>query len=434
MMMQLVIYIMIFILQGITSGVFMHLMLAPRYSQKFSMLIWSLSSVGIPFGRMIQMNYENTKPFFMIWGIVKWCIVVFLLYSDPIWKKMTSVMLALCTNIFADSILILVFYLVNPGYLEHAVGINTYVNIMAISAEAFLIMVYMCTLQIWNIIRDRRLIKGYLPTLLLPVSQACFSVRANLAVGTGMDAYSVSFFMGAFLGFCLDIYWMYELLYRSRRTEAERKLKEMHHVMELEHVHYQEIESKREEVAKIRHDINNQILAARHLISEGDTERSEHMLEQLLEQVSATKEYPYCAVPIINAILNEKNRLCEQHQIELVTDLSFPSDLHVNDVMLCSLFSNLLDNAIHAVEDMDSGKRWVRISAITEGGFLVIKTKNPSGKPEPVKRGHGKGTVILREITETHGGIYQTEYKDEIYTAMVSLMLKENDWGGEKIC
>ena len=121
MMMQLVIYIMIFILQGITSGVFMHLMLAPRYSQKFSMLIWSLSSVGIPFGRMIQMNYENTKPFFMIWGIVKWCIVVFLLYSDPIWKKMTSVMLALCTNIFADSILILVFYLVNPGYLEHAV-------------------------------------------------------------------------------------------------------------------------------------------------------------------------------------------------------------------------------------------------------------------------------------------------------------------------
>ena len=193
--------------------------------------------------------------------------------------------------------------------------------------------------------------------------------------------------------------------------------------MELEHVHYQEIESKREEVAKIRHDINNQILTARHLISGGDTERSEHMLDQLMEQVSATKEYPYCAVPIINAILNEKNRLCEQHQIDLIADLFFPSDLHVDDVMLCSLFSNLLDNAIHAVEEMDPGKRWIRISAIMEGGFLVVKTRNPSGKPEPVRRGHGKGTVILREIAEMYGGMYQTEYRDGIFTAVVNIEL-----------
>ena len=148
------------------------------------------------------------------------------------------------------------------------------------------------------------------------------------------------------------------------------------------------------------------------------------MLDQLLEQVSATKEYPYCAVPIINAILNEKNRLCELHQIDLVTDLSFPSDLYVDDVMLCSLFSNLLDNAIHAVEKMDPGKLWIRISAIMEGGFLIVKTRNPSGKPEPVKRGHGKGTVILREIAEMHGGMYQIEYQDGIFTAVVSMRIK----------
>lgn len=57
--------------------------------------------------------------------------------------------------------------------------------------------------------------------------------------------------MGAILGFFLDIYWMYELLYRSRRTEAEREFQKLHHVLELEHVHYQEIENKREEIAKI---------------------------------------------------------------------------------------------------------------------------------------------------------------------------------------
>ena len=370
---------------------------------------------------MIQMHSENLKPFFLLFQVIKWIVIASLLYRDAIWKKIVSAMLTLCANVFGDALMIFIFYFVNPSYLEEVTEIDAHVNIMAVSAQAVLLVVYMCFLQLWNLIRNRHLIKGYLPLLLLPISQGFFSVWADLSEENRASSYSIAFFLGAFLGFCLDIYWMYELLYRSRRTEAERKLKEMQHIMELENIHYQEIESKREEVSKIRHDINNQILAARHLISEGDTERSEHMLDQLLEQVSATKEYPYCVVPIINAILNEKNRLCEQHQIDFVTDLSFPSDLYVDDVMLCSLFSNLLDNAIHAVEKMDPGKRWIRISAIMEGGFLLVKTRNSSGKPEPVKSGHGKGTIILREIAEMHGGMYQTEYQGGIFTAVVSM-------------
>ena len=419
------IYFLLLILQEITSGIFIHLLLTPKYSQRFCLVLWSVTALWMPVGRSIQMAYESMKSVIFISGVLLWMVLALLLYRDPVWKRVTAVLLTLCVNIFLDSSLMLLFYLVNPTLLDQAAGCNVYAVVMNITAEAVLVLVYMCTLQLWNLIRDRRLIKGYLPTLLLPVSQACFALRFNVGVGGHSDSYSMVFFLGAILGLCLDIYWMYDLLYRSRQTEVEQELKEMHHVMELEHVHYQEIESKREEVAKIRHDINNQILTARHLISGGDTERSEHMLDQLMEQVSATKEYPYCAVPIMNAILNEKNRLCERHQIDLIADLSFPSDLLVDDVMLCSLFSNLLDNAIHAVEDMDPGKRWIRISAITEGGFLVIKTRNPSGKPEFVKRGHGKGTVILREIAEMHGGMYQTEYQDGIFTAVVSIELNQ---------
>ena len=419
------IYFLLLILQEITSGIFIHLLLTPKYSQRFCLVLWSVTALWMPVGRSIQMAYESMKSVIFISGVLLWMALALLLYRDPVWKRVTAVLLTLCVNIFLDSSLMLLFYLVNPALLDQAAGCNVYAVVMNITAEAVLVLVYMCTLQLWNLIRDRRLIKGYLPTLLLPVSQACFALRFNVGIGGHSDSYSMAFFLGAILGLSLDIYWMYDLLYRSRQTEVEQELKEMHHVMELEHVHYQEIESKREEVAKIRHDINNQILAARHLISEGDTERSEHMLDQLLEQVSATKEYPYCAVPIMNAILNEKNRLCERHQIDLIADLSFPSDLPVDDVMLCSLFSNLLDNAIHAVEKMDPGKRWIRISAIMEGGFLVVKTRNPSGKPEPVKRGHGKGTVILREIAVMHGGMYQTEYQDGIFTAVVSIELNQ---------
>lgn len=116
---------------------------------------------------------------------------------------------------------------VDPAYLDGVTGINNRTMIMAVSAEAALVIVYMCILQIWNLIRDRRLIRGYLPTLLLPISQFCFSAGANLSAVGHSDSYSIAFFLGAILGFCLDIYWMYELLYRSRRTEAEQELREI---------------------------------------------------------------------------------------------------------------------------------------------------------------------------------------------------------------
>lgn len=418
------IYIFLFILQGITTGVFIHLMLTPRYSPKITWIVWGVASIWIPFDRMLQGVSVNMKLVVTVFGVFVWTSGAILLYSDPIWKRITAPLLTLCAMCFADALLMLVFYLVDPVYLDDVTGINIRSTILAASAEAALVIMYMCILQIWNLIRDRRLIKGYLPTLLLPGSQLCFSSGANLSAGGHSDSYSFAFFMGAILGFFLDIYWMYELLYRSRRTEAERELQKLHHVMELEHVHYQEIENKREEIAKIRHDINNQILAARHLMMEGDTDRSEHMLDQLLEQVSATKEYPYCGVPIINAILNEKSRLCVQQQITFTTNLSFPSDFQADDVMLCSLFSNLMDNAIHAASRVDTKERWIHLSAITEGGLLVIKIRNVSEPPKAAKRGHGKGTVILREIAEMYGGTYQTEYKEQIFTAVVSMKMK----------
>ena len=166
------IYFLLLILQEITSGIFIHLLLTPKYSQRFCLVVWSVTALWMPVGRSIQMAYESMKPVIFMSGVLLWMALALLLYRDPVWKRVTAVLLTLCVNIFLDSSLMLLFYLVNPALLDHAAGCNVYAVVMNITAEAVLVLVYMCTLQLWNLIRDRRLIKGYLPTLLLPVSQA----------------------------------------------------------------------------------------------------------------------------------------------------------------------------------------------------------------------------------------------------------------------
>lgn len=418
-----VLYYLIYLLQGITAGLFMHLCLTPKRSRWICWMAWGIAAIWQPLGRVVQMMNEDMKSLVVLSGFGLFMVIVFFLYEDVAWKKITVVFLTFVATLFADCIVLLAFYFGNPSYLDVATEINIQTTIIGVAGEAGIIVVYLIMLFIWQMLNNHVLIKGYLPTLLLPISQLCFSVGANLRPRGDSASYSIAFFIGEIAGFVLDIYWMGELLFRSRRAEAQQELREMEHARELEQTHYAQIESKREEVARIRHDINNQIAAAKRLVRDGKMEVASDMLDQLSTSLLATKEYEYCQIPLINAVLAEKKRVCEAESIALEVNLNLPDEAAIENTELCSLFSNLLDNAIRATSQMEMPERKIKISSLCEGGMLVIKTENPSEKPGKIRPGHGKGSLILKSIAEKYDGDYRGEYKDGVYTAMVNLMV-----------
>ena len=83
---------------------------------------------------------------------------------------------------------------------------------------------------------------------------------------------------------------------------------------------------------------------------------------------------------------------------------------------LCSIFSNLMDNAINANLSLPSGReRYIRIIAHEKQGYIAVKTENPSdrrnGKLQP-DRSMGYGLKILRDISESYDGDFSAECKD----------------------
>ena len=107
---------------------------APGYSPKTTWIVWGVASIWIPFGRMLQGVSTNMKLFVTVFGVFVWTQVAILLYSDPIWKRITAPLLILCAMYFADALLILVFYLVDSVYLDDVTGINIRSTILAASA------------------------------------------------------------------------------------------------------------------------------------------------------------------------------------------------------------------------------------------------------------------------------------------------------------
>ena len=216
---------------------------------------------------------------------------------------------------------------------------------------------------------------------------------------------------------------LYYVVSLEKKAELEKELQDIHYTMELEQAHYRTMQERREELARIRHDFNNQLAAVSLLIQSGEENDAQSMLRQLGENIAATREEPYCSVPVINAVLTEKTAMCEREGIRLEVQLDLPDTLTMDPLHLCSIFANLLDNAAKAAKF--TAEPTITLSSAVAGDYLFIKTVNPSLPQKNPGKGHGYGSKILKQLAAKYDGSYQTSYEDGVFTAVVTLLLEQ---------
>lgn len=146
-------------------------------------------------------------------------------------------------------------------------------------------------------------------------------------------------------------------------------------------------------------------------------------MQGLLTKILETREMAYCEIPIVNAILSEKEAECRKSDIKLNVDLLFPDNISVSHVELCSIFSNLLDNAIRACNHLPQETEWkIDLSVRTKGDYVLIRCDNPSLKPSEHPDGTGYGIKILKDISKRYNGDFKTEYSDGTFSARLVLL------------
>ena len=213
------------------------------------------------------------------------------------------------------------------------------------------------------------------------------------------------------------------LLTNSKKKEAEDSLKEILHIRELEQMHYSSIEARRQEMVKIRHDFNNQLAAVRQLIDSDKKEHAEELLNELKQSLANAAERAYCQNAIVNAVFTEKQKECDNADIVLDTEITIDERCSITPIHLCSIFTNLLDNAIRACKTLPQAKRRIEIRTASKGAYLHIKSVNPVADfTEKERHGKGYGKIILSDIASHYGGNFTAEKSDNTYVAMMSVL------------
>lgn len=229
-------------------------------------------------------------------------------------------------------------------------------------------------------------------------------------------------FLALFLVFAVLL--SYLLYRRHKQNILSMNYQELTSLQQYQTQHYDKIRRQREQLENDKHKFGQQMEEILFLLEAGNTDDTLAAIQDLLQKVEATREYPFCSNPVINSVLSEKQAVCLEKQIAFQAELNIGDCASVEKVHLCSIFSNLLDNAVEACSHIPVAKdRFVRLTALQTGNFMHIKVVNSAISLVASKERHGYGQKILKDIAGKYSGEFRTQFKNGQYEAFLTIQI-----------
>ena len=386
-------------------------------------LILGLFLVQFPFVTIkFVYNWQPLLRSIGLFGTIGIALVFTLIfYKGHIWQKILFVMFRIICCCAAEWLMQFVF----QDLLLQLEEINFYepvvVCYIAFTEIVFLVL-FLLFMLIWKKIVSKSgyEFKIFFIFIIFPISQIVMMEYMNLRILTEMTPASVAAIVSLLIGIVADILLLFLLLRQQTMHSMEIKLNEVEKTWQVEQNHYRDIEARREELAKIRHDMAEQFIVMGELVHQENYEKVKEMLSTLQEYVASTKEYVYCADPIVNAIMAENERECKKLGIDFKYNLEIMQPLKMNPVVICSIFSNLMRNAIAAAKEVDK-EAFVLIKASINGDYLNVKVKNSFVQSKKKKTRKGYGLEILNTIADKYHGKMETSIENKVYSAYISV-------------
>ena len=200
---------------------------------------------------------------------------------------------------------------------------------------------------------------------------------------------------------------------------------------ELIETHYKEVENMYRQIRGWRHDYRNHIQLMKVLATNDDMDGIKAYLDELDTDLNTVDTVVKTGNAMADAILNSKLALCKARNIPYEVTASIPEECSVNDVELCVIIGNLLDNAMEACEKIeDKTQRFIRVYIGLFKQQLYINVTN-SMIGTPVKRGkayksskgenHGFGLMRVDRIADKYNGFVNRQFEDGVFGTEIML-------------
>ena len=186
------------------------------------------------------------------------------------------------------------------------------------------------------------------------------------------------------------VYWIIKQLNTSVQKEKEYMLIQYQNELLIKSA--EENQVLENEWHRIRHDFNNHISCIDMLLQIGNIERAREYIQKLTQSSQPQVLGIHIGNDIADAVVNQKIIRAKNCNITMEVQGNLPSQLKIDDVDLCALLSNSLDNAIEAACQIDRiEQRKIKLEIIEDMHYAFIQVSN-SVKADILPQKHLKTT------------------------------------------
>lgn len=232
----------------------------------------------------------------------------------------------------------------------------------------------------------------------------------------------------------LNIFFMWLIIRVSKDSNLRAENKCIKENIQLQHQYYLNMQESQMKVKKLYHDMKNHMICIENLY--GKNEYVESINNQLKECNSIFNTNNM----ILDIILNDKKRICESKGIDLIANINFKECNFIDSADVCSIFSNMIDNAIEACENIEDNSisKKINIKGTIVKSLYIIKCENPKNNIIKLKSGkiltnkkdkflHGIGISSMKNSIEKYNGNLEVNDLNTRFLINICIPLKSDE-------
>lgn len=236
-----------------------------------------------------------------------------------------------------------------------------------------------------------------------------------------------------YLAINIIVFALYEFI--NKEAEKNYILIAKQKQYELTEQHNSQVIEIYDKMREWRHDYNNHMQLIVGMLERTDSSKNSEAIDYIKNLDGKIESLCLEIVTgnlVVDAIISAKVALASVHNINFEHNIFLKDDIPIENTDLCSILSNLLDNAIEACSKLNEN-RYINLEILIFKNQFNIKITNTTngeyklenGKLKTTKSGnlHGIGMGHVKSIVESYGGIFDIKPESDSFTTYVSIPL-----------
>lgn len=274
---------------------------------------------------------------------------------------------------------------------------------------------------------------------LFPVTMLGLAILAyrNIAVGFDEPSHLAFYTYISVLLFSATLALFYLLEKTILLDVNSEKSAVMEELLALQREHYGKLETSQRETRSLRHDIKHHLQYIQSMLDMHKYDDANAYISKIYENNHCLRGITYSGNIAIDSTLSHSLGDFAAKGIDLKYSIILPPTLVIEDLDLCILFGNLVDNAVEACQRIEDGvtKKFININAKIQKEYLFVTISNSfTGEVKFEKniyrtikgdeRYCGIGLANIKRLVEKYDGEISVEHTDKVFTVAAILALR----------